>query len=765
MNKKVALSILSATVVASMASSAFAAPKSGVYLGGDVDRYYELRDLFNLTDAGKTKFAADMAVTSFDKLIYVDFDGKGASLREIMNGEFSKVKRDLKETDFEGVYTKSNLDGSNGATYDPRKDAVPGPTGDLKIESLNAVNSAQLKVEFSKAVDAASVVDTDGTLKTGVISVSKVSGSGSVTVDDTSLASLSEDGKTLTITAAAGAFKDLKFVVTVAENIIKDKDGKFLPAFTSNVLDHTDNVQPTVASVTQLNSSKVRVNFSEPLFNEGSWTFKFADGTAATVLVDPATKAKGYVDLTIDAGVNAGKAITATVIGARDFAGNLVNPNPLTLTITKGQLDGTKPTVQSITALGLNKFEIKFSEEVQGFEPTDLTIDGQPLSGTVKITQDATDKTKYVVEFAAISADIHTIALVANAVTDLSGETSNAYTKVVDFKADTTAPQLVSSLIKKDAAGFEYLHVVFNEAVSVTNASALATTSVKDFVTTTGNINLSGLTPVDTTNKEFKVKLSEVTFTPASGSAATLATGASYSVAFNGAVKDTSDNTLGTATISFTRGSDALTAVQEVGAVSAVENKPSEVKVTFKQDVDGATATNAANYNISGVVVEKAEVRASDSKSVYLTLQADSNTLSGARSVTVSGVKTKDGVAMSTPFSGSVDLVENVAPTFTAQLTGKDQLVLTFSENMDEATLVDNNDFELWIGGNKVTDATYTNGIKSVAGSNATYTVTKATYFTADDLAKEIQIKVVSDTDAVDKNKNKVKGTSVVVGK
>lgn len=761
MNKKVALSILSATVVASMASSAFAAPKSGVYLGGDVDRYYELRDLFNLTDAGKTKFAADMSVTSFDKLIYVDFDGKGASLREIMNGEFSKVKRDLKESDFEGVYTKSNLDGSNGATYDPRKDAVPGPTGDLKIESVNAVNSAQLKVEFSKAVDAASVIDTDGTLKNGVITVSRVSGSGSVTVGDTSLASLSEDGKTLTITAATGAFKDLKFVVTVAENIIKDKDGKFLPAFTSNVLDHTDNVQPTVASVTQLNSSKVRVNFSEPLSNEGSWTFKFADGTAATVVVDPASKAKGYVDLTIDAGVNAGKAITATVIGARDFAGNLVNPNPLTLTITKGQLDGTKPTVQSITALGLNKFEIKFSEEVQGFEPTDVTIDGASLTSG-KVTQDATDKTKYVVEFAAISADIHTVALVADAVTDLSGEKSNAYTKVVDFKADTTAPQLVSSLIKKDAAGFEYLHVVFNEEVSVNAASALATTSVKDFVTTTGTINLSGLTPVDTTNKEFKVKLSEVTFTPASGSAAALATGASYSVAFNGAVKDTSDNTLGTATISFTRGSDALTAVQEVGAVSAVENKPSEVKVTFKQDVDGATATNAANYNISGVVVEKAEVRASDSKSVYLTLQADSNTLSGARSVTVSGVKTKDGVAMSTPFSGSVDLVENVAPTFTAQLTGKDQLVLTFSEDMNATTLEDGGDFELWIGGSKVAD---NQGISTVAGTKATYTVTKATYFTADDLAKEIQIKVVPATNAVDLNNNKVKGTTVVVGK
>lgn len=762
MNKKVALSILSATVVASMASSAFAAPKSGVYLGGDVDRYYELRDLFNLTDAGKTKFASDMAVTSFDKLIYVDFDGKGASLREIMNGEFSKVKRDLKETDFEGVYTKANLDGSNGATYDPRKDAVPGPTGDLKIESLNAVNSAQLKVEFSKAVDAASVVDTDGTLKAGVISVSKVSGSGSVTVDDTSLASLSEDGKTLTITAAAGAFKDLKFVVTVAENIIKDKDGKFLPAFTSNVLDHTDNVQPTVASVTQLNSSKVRVNFSEPLFNEGSWTFKFADGTAATVRVDPSTKAKGYVDLTIDADVNAGKAITATVIGARDFAGNLVNPNPLTLTITKGQLDGTKPTVQSITALGLNKFEIKFSEEVQGFEPSDVTIDGAPLlSG--KVTQDATDKTKYVVEFAAIKAEIHTVALADKAVTDLSGETSNAYTKVVDFKADTTAPQLLSSQIKKDAAGFEYLHVVFNEAVSVDAASALATTSVKDFVTTTGTINLSGLTSVDsTTNNEFKVKLSEVKFTPAGGSEAALATGASYSVAFNGAVKDTSDNALGTATISFTRGSDALTAVQEVGAVSAVENKPSEVKVTFKQDVDGATATNAANYNISGVVVEKAEVRASDSKSVYLTLQSDSNTLSGARSVTVSGVKTKDGVAMSTPFSGSVDLVENVAPTFTAQLTGKDQLVLTFSEDMNASTLEDGGDFELWIGGSKVAD---NQGISTVAGTKATYTVTKATYFTADDLAKEIQIKVLPATNAVDLNNNKVKGTTVVVGK
>ncbi|MED1641970.1 hypothetical protein P4U99_01905 [Brevibacillus agri] len=157
MNKKVTLSLLSATVFASMAASAFAAPTQGVYMGGSVDKFYKLDDLFNLSAAAKKQFVVDLNAANpdldFKNLVFVDFDGKGAKFSEILAaGTLPKAKRDLTKADFEGSYVTVNLDGSNGVSYDPRNDAVDVPTGDLKVESVSAINSTSIKVNFNAAL-------------------------------------------------------------------------------------------------------------------------------------------------------------------------------------------------------------------------------------------------------------------------------------------------------------------------------------------------------------------------------------------------------------------------------------------------------------------------------------------------------------------------------------------------------------------------------------------------------------------------------------
>ncbi len=564
-----------------------------------------------------------------------------------------------------------------------------------EVVSVNAINGATLVVKFNKAITPDSVIDSaDGTIKSGLLTVTKVDGAGTVSVTDGgSLATLSADGKTLTVTSATGAaFNNVKFVATINADVAKATDGKFVPKFVSNIIEAADTTAPTVTDVKKLDASKVRVFFSEPLSNEGSWSFKFADGSSATVTPSATNIAKGYVDLTIDAGVAAGKEITATVIGAKDYAGNLVNPNPFTVTFSKGQLDGTKPSVTSVVTNGLTSFEVKFSEEVQGFTATDISIngvdrtvddgDGVATGTEAIITQDTTDKTKYTVTVAAQTSGLNTISIGAGLVTDLSGELSESFSKVVEFKADQTKPTLTSHQIKKDENGEEYLHLFFSEAVTEGTVNALTATKVKDYVTTNDDMDISaGSIVPNTAGKEFKVKLASVTF-----DGAALETGAQYTVALTGGFADTSSLALDTASITFVRGTDALTTVQSVSTVTKVAGTPSVVKVTFAQPVDGATATNIANYNISGVVVEKAEVRNGEASAVYLTLKSDSNTLSGERNVTVSGVKTKDGVAMSSSYAGTVDLDENVKPTFTASLVAADSIKLTFSENVIDAT-------------------------------------------------------------------------------
>ncbi|MED4568204.1 hypothetical protein P9302_01705 [Brevibacillus agri] len=163
MNKKVTLSLLSATVFASMAASAFAAPTQGVYMGGSVDKFYKLDDLFNLSAAAKKQFVVDMNAANpdldFKNLVFVDFDGKGAKFSEILaEGTLPKAKRDLTKADFEGSYVTVNLDGSNGASYDPRNDAIDDAPGELKVESVSAINKQGVTVSFAAIAEAQSAV-------------------------------------------------------------------------------------------------------------------------------------------------------------------------------------------------------------------------------------------------------------------------------------------------------------------------------------------------------------------------------------------------------------------------------------------------------------------------------------------------------------------------------------------------------------------------------------------------------------------------------
>lgn len=144
MNKKVVLSVLSATFVASMAASAFAAPNNGLYIGGNVKAHYSFDTLVGLDAAGLAKFKSDMAAigTNFDNLVYVSLNGKGASITEILAASsLEEANKDpLKKADFADVYNEIDKSGKVTGTYDARKDVEDGTTpGELKVESVSAI--------------------------------------------------------------------------------------------------------------------------------------------------------------------------------------------------------------------------------------------------------------------------------------------------------------------------------------------------------------------------------------------------------------------------------------------------------------------------------------------------------------------------------------------------------------------------------------------------------------------------------------------------
>ncbi|RNB61581.1 hypothetical protein EDM57_00390 [Brevibacillus gelatini] len=207
MNKKVALSLLSATVISSMAASAFAAPNPGIYMGGDVDRYYSLTDLMNLNAQGMAKFNTDLGKAGSKNIVFVDYDKKGAFLEEIFNSTdgLEKVKRDLKQSDFEGVYTQVKTDGTDGATYDPRNDIDPEPAGELKVESVSAITKNEVKVTFATDLTGKDIKPSNFNL------VQKDNEYNEPYID-----SVSVSGKVVTLTLGDNLISGKTYVVTVS---------------------------------------------------------------------------------------------------------------------------------------------------------------------------------------------------------------------------------------------------------------------------------------------------------------------------------------------------------------------------------------------------------------------------------------------------------------------------------------------------------------------------------------------------------------------
>lgn len=639
------------------------------------------------------------------------------------------------------------------------------------VVSVSAINAKELVVKFNKAINKDTVLDTNGNIVANVFFVNGVGVAGT--------GSLSEDGKTLTITKSTGTWEGT-YLFEVKKDTVKTTDGKSVEAFAEKI-SYEDTVAPTYTGITRVNASKVKVNFSEPIKDKGTITAKLADGTDLSALVLTSIDGNSIVFDLSDANIPSGKDIAVTISGLMDYSDNLVNPNPVTVTIQKGAKDGVQPDVASITPINAKKFEIKFTEEIEGLDINEITVNGTPLAAPSKVTQDKTDKTKYIVELANPVQGLVTIGVVGGpgTYTDLSGEVGKSASRIVDFKTDTTKPTLSSATVNKNKDGKEVLTLTFSEDVTLYASGTVNfnVKKVKDYVTTTGltlAVDTTKLTPVSGKSNEFTILLSDLTV---GGSA--LETGAVYTADLPADfVVDTAGNRndAKTAAFTFTRGTDAdATKPTIVTSFDSSESAPkvanngilvvdkNTLKVKFAGDIDGATATNKANYYVSGATVDS--VTLLPNNEVEIKLAADSNTYTGLRTVKISGVKTKSGNTMD-EYTTTEYLVENVRPTVTGvQLTSivadddaatpGDQpatyVTLTFSENVNIGA-VNTADFDLYIKGNKVTTATVT----TAAGSSANKVVVKlaGVALTGQDIADGVELKAQSNIDIADVNGN-----------
>lgn len=642
----------------------------------------------------------------------------------------------------------------------------------LAVSSVDAINGKTVEVKFTKPVKKSTVVN--GSDKLLNVSFTSLETPAKTITSADAAAVLSEDGKTLTITAPTTEVFEGRYQVKV-ENVETTKSEK-ITKFDQIIDLGKDTTAPAIASVEKVNASTSKVTFTEAIANLSTGTavtysYKLADGTVvptADVTVTPAVDGKS-ITVSASAAKYAGKTITATMLGGKDHAGNLINPNPSTFSFQIGDKDGVAPTVASTKAISPTQIEVVFSEEVQGFTTADITVTGDSASietvTATKVEQDKTDKKKYIVTLnqsalkSGVNSAVADLKISKTNITDLSGEAMAAdYTAIVTIKKDTVAPKHVATKIVEEA-GVQWLVLEFDEELHATVGTAVApvagsATSFKDFVTVSGkDITLGSSATLTDDKKGVKVKLTDVQF-----DSKALTDGTKYT--FDVKATDAANVTSDTIKVEFTYNDKADSNEPKLVSTGAITGTGQDtIVVKFDRELDGASATNVANYSIAGVTVKNAVLspKASDGTQ-EVTLTLDKNEQSGERAITISGVKSKAGVAMQT-FNGTVTLKENVKPTVvTAKVTSTKTIELTFSENV---TLTSAN-FDVFIGDS----TTAVTGVSTAAGATADKAVITLTNALSEaDLGKTITIKPATGINVKDLEGNVLDFKEILVTK
>lgn len=652
------------------------------------------------------------------ELIVYPFKNEAAAVTvpaELKDGKFTASAKDLPV----GAHT---FVVKVGEVKSAAKDFV---VEGAKVVSVDAVNGSQLEVKFNKAIDAKTVLTDGGDLKSGVVTLTSLDG-----INAGALKAKVE-GKKIIIMTSNPISK--RYDVTIDK--VKSAKGADIAKFFTTINVAADTTAPMIVGSEKLDASRVKVTFSEPVKAFSGTTFKYADGTTADVSGSIAEGATEAI-FTIGGSVEAGKEITASIVGLQDVSGNIISPNPSTFKFQKGTKDGVAPVVSSLTPMGTTKLEIKFSEEL--LNAPVVTVAGNEAT----LVQDATDKTKYVATFPA-AAGLQNVVI--GATKDLSGQDGAAVTKIVNFVADAVAPKLVSSKVVVDATDKkEYLELAYDEEVSVDGTVGVEGTVVKDFVTK--NVSVSGKTLVVKEDKKtVRIALSDLL-------AGNDIEGGAYKLTLTGSaagiVKDAAtpaNSSAKTADVSFTRTKDGAPASTVKATVASYEIVNNDlVRVTFGQAVDGMTATAAANYKIDGIVVEKATLKSNGGAEnvVELSLKSGSNTFTGLRNVSIEGVKAKGSTVEMDKYTAQKSFNENVAPTVTsAKLVATNKIELTFSEVVTSDAA---NDFETLVEGK--TPLGSNNAV--VASGKATITLGAAV--TADQLSKGLSLKALNTLDIKD---------------
>jgi hypothetical protein len=584
----------------------------------------------------------------------------------------------------------------------------------LKVSSVSAINAIQIQVKFNKPVNKASAE---------TVANYKINGN---PLPAGSTATLQADNQTVEIDLPVGSklINNTAYLFTVSG--VQDTSLNTLASTYSQALTFVDTKAPTLSGVTYTDNNHAKVSFSEPMSAIQASQIHVYDSNGNDVTgtgLDSQGLNAGDTDLTIDlSNATVGKTYTVKVYGAFDLSGNPAGTQ--TFTVTKTNADTTAPTVSSVQATALDTFKVTFSEPIAQDTTSNnrygtFAIDGGTASDLVasnpaikNISLSSDKKTLTVQLTTAVTAGLHTVTI--NNFMDASGnKQTTAYSRVIDFEADTTPPKVVSTQVV-NIAGTDYLlvktddsNIKIGTATNAISGGTYVNNYVQYSVAPFGTATLYDPAGTGTTDT---IKI------PLTGKSAGTYT---VNLAAN-TVQDQAGNGNVVTQITFTytpTNSSTKPAVVDTDGdpnngisslVAQSTSSPNTIELQFNHDVT-TTALNVNNYTVDGQTVFQSAVFDGDQHHVLLTLKPGAIQATAAYSFHIANVMDAAGNTMD-PVTFIQNFTENVAPTLkSATLTGPDEITIVFSESVtdlpgDKAT-ADNN-FTVKSGGTALQLAT-----------------------------------------------------------
>lgn len=607
-----------------------------------------------------------------------------------------------------------------------------------KVMSVNIVDGVTVEVKFSEAV-----------LKSDINNKVSIQG----TTLDT--ATLSEDGKTLTLNSATAI--NVKDAAVVVEPIRTAKDRLVKTAKYVSVVTYKDEVAPTIASVKATTKGKatetVVVTLSEKA-KIGSAKINGVDVASGKITVEGKTVTLEGVT------VEAGKSHTVELFNVVDTAGNKSVKASKAFEVT---VDTVAPTA-TIEAAGDNTILVTFDKSMNVASVKNALVNGivkDELLGAVTsdtaTVVEKSDNKQFLVElkdntiFANKDSRTFTVVL-GGTMTDALGNKFAATTKSVTLTKDAVKPVATGYDIIVDEDGkVEEIVVEFNEALAAKTGINFG--DIATVVNAEGKVDstLNALTgSVEKGSKKVSFKFATpvliegklaVTFNK--DLVTDLALAANKSDAFN---------------MTFDFGTAKTSTEFEMAAGAFDTTTADTIKVTFPEAVKGGavagSATDLANYTLDGKALTGATITISaDNKVATIKLAEGTITADNKTAVMkVSNVQNLAGTKTVKAYEQTIAVQDTKAPELTSAVIVDNQTIeLTYNEAVQFGGTFAS-DFSLIVDGQASTVALSNAAV--VAGKDNTLRVTLSAPINFS-LVDTVAVKVIDNASVTDKSERK----------